>query len=98
VGKKGGEENQQGCQSHIWTSADGVASPAGSLPERSPGGGGSPRLMRLHQAGGLGVYLDLVQGSHSGRGRRNRFQEKRILCVSPKAGPVPPAAPSGAYI
>ena len=61
-------------------------------------GGGSPRLMRLHQAGGLGVYLDLVQGSHSGRGRRNRFQEKRILCVSPKAGPVPPAAPSGAYI
>ena len=36
-------------------------------------------------------------GSHSAGGTCHRFQEKRILCVSPKTGPAQPAR-SGPYM
>ena len=38
------------------------------------------------------------RGSYPGGGKCHRFQEKRILCVSPKTGPAQPAAPSKPYI
>ena len=62
---RGGEVEQQGFPSHTWqqhagvcASADGVASPAGGLPQRLARGVTSPRCMRLHRAGGSGVHRD----------------------------------------
>ena len=37
-------------------------------------------------------------GSHPGGGKCDRLLEKRILCVSPRAGPAQPAALNGHYI
>ncbi len=39
-----------------------------------------------------------THGSHPGGGKWPVPEKKRILCVSPKAGPAQPAAPRGHYI
>ena len=85
---RGGEVEQQGFPSHTWqqhagvcASADGVASPAGGLPQRLARGVTSPRCMRLHRAGGAGVHRDAGwKGGEEGRRLRERKDERMGGC------------------